>query len=116
MAVFDNVQKASEAVARIIAAHILPCTLEFMDNMTINLVEDDVKIGLPRDAQAILLIEVDGHAGQVADEALIVEEQLKKSGATQIVVAKDAEEKNRILGSPPQGPARPGPLQAHDHP
>lgn len=64
MAVFDNVQKASEAVARIIAAHILPCTLEFMDNMTINLVEDDVKIGLPRDAQAILLIEVDGHAGQ----------------------------------------------------
>ena len=41
MAVFDNVQKASEAVARIIAAHILPCTLEFMDNMTINLVEDD---------------------------------------------------------------------------
>ena len=92
----DNVQKASEAVARIIAAHILPCTLEFMDNMTINLVEDDVKIGLPRDAQAILLIEVDGHAGQVADEALIVEEQLKKSGATQIVVAKDAEEKNRI--------------------
>ena len=96
MAVFDNVQKASEAVARIIAAHILPCTLEFMDNMTINLVEDDVKIGLPRDAQAILLIEVDGHAGQVADEALIVEEQLKKSGATQIVVAKDAEEKNRI--------------------
>ena len=80
----------------IIAAHILPCTLEFMDNMTINLVEDDVKIGLPRDAQAILLIEVDGHAGQVADEALIVEEQLKKSGATQIVVAKDAEEKNRI--------------------
>ena len=96
MAVFDNVQKASEAVARIIAAHILPCTLEFMDNMTINLVEDDVKIGLPRDAQAILLIEVDGHAGQVADEALIVEEQLKKSGATQIVVAKDAEEKTRI--------------------
>ena len=96
MAVFDNVQKASEAVARIIAAHILPCTLEFVDNMTINLVEDDVKIGLPRDAQAILLIEVDGHAGQVADEALIVEEQLKKSGATQIVVAKDAEEKNRI--------------------
>ena len=67
-----------------------------MDNMTINLVEDDVKIGLPRDAQAILLIEVDGHAGQVADDALVVEEQLKKSGATQIVVAKDAEEKNRI--------------------
>ena len=96
MAIFPEVKRASQAVAGIIAAHVVPCTLEFMDNMTINLVEDDVKIGLPRDAQAILLIEVDGHAGQVADEALIVEEQLKKSGATQIVVAKDAEEKNRI--------------------
>ena len=69
-----------------------------------------MKIGLPRDAQAILLIEVDGHAGQVADEALIVEEQLKKSGATQIVVAKDAEEKNRIWEARAR-PARPGPLQ-----
>ena len=96
MAVFDDVQKASEAVAGIIAAHILPCTLEFMDNMTINLVEDDVQIGLPRDAQAILLIEVDGHPAQVADDAVTVEEQLKKNGATQIVVAKDAEEKNKI--------------------
>ncbi len=96
MAVFDDVQKASEAVSRIIAARILPCTLEFMDNMTINLVEDDVQIGLPREAQAILLIEVDGHAGQVADEAQVVEDQLKKSGATQIVVAKDAAEKNKI--------------------
>ena len=96
MAVFDDVQKASEAVSRIIAARILPCTLEFMDNMTINLVEDDVRIGLPREAQAILLIEVDGHAGQVADEAQVVEEQLKKSGAIQIAVAKDAAEKNKI--------------------
>ena len=47
MAVFDDVQKASEAVSRIIAARILPCTLEFMDNMTINLVEDDVRISRP---------------------------------------------------------------------
>ena len=45
MAVFDNVQKASEAVARIIAAHILPCTLEFMDNMTINLATYQVTVG-----------------------------------------------------------------------
>lgn len=93
--VFDNVQKASEAVARIIAARILPCMLEFMDNMTTDLAESDVKIGLPRGAQAILLIEVDGHAGQVTDEALTVEEQLRKSDATRIVVVEDAEEKNQ---------------------
>ena len=96
MAVFDNVQKASEAVARIIAAHILPCTLEFMDNPTINYVEDYVNIGLPRDAAAILLIEVDGHPAQVADEAVSVEKVLKDSGALEVVVAKDAAEKTRI--------------------
>ena len=96
MAVFDNVQKASEAVARIIAAHILPCTLEFMDNMTINLVEDDVKIGLPRDAQAILLIEVDGHPAQVADEAVVVERVLQQTGAVAVHVAKDAAEKFKL--------------------
>lgn len=96
MAVFDDVQKASEAVAGIIAAHVVPCTLELMDHVTINLVEDDVEIGLPRDAQAILLIEVDGHPAQVADEAEVVEAQLKKNGATQIVIAKDAAEKNKI--------------------
>lgn len=96
MAVFNEVPKASEAVARIIAAHVVPCTLEFMDNATINYVEDDVQIGLPREAQAILLIEVDGHPAQVAEEAAMVEEMLRKSGSTQIVVAKDAAEKNKI--------------------
>ncbi len=96
MAVFADVQNAADAVADIIAAHILPCTLEFMDKETINMVEDDVKIGLPRDAQAILLIEVDGHPAQVADDAETVEKQLKKNGATEIVVARNAEEKNKI--------------------
>ncbi len=96
MAVFDDVQKAADAVADIIAAHILPCTLEFMDNVTINMVEDDVKIGLPRSAQAILLIEVDGHPAQVEDDAATVEKQLSKNGASSVVVARDAEEKNKI--------------------
>ncbi len=96
MAVFADVQNAADAVADIIAAHILPCTLEFMDKETINMVEDDVKIGLPRDAQAILLVEVDGHPAQVADDAETVEKQLKKNGATEIVVARNAEEKNKI--------------------
>ncbi len=96
MAVFDDVQKAADAVADIIAAHILPCTLEFMDNVTINMVEDDVKIGLPRSAQAILLIEVDGHPTQVEDDAATVEKQLSKNGASSVVVARDADEKNKI--------------------
>lgn len=63
MAIFNDVQKASEAVAGIIAAHVVPCTLEFLDHATINYVEEDTHIGLPKDADALLLIEVDGHPG-----------------------------------------------------
>lgn len=96
MAIFDDVQKASEAVAGIIAAHVVPCTLEFLDHATINYVEEDKQIGLPKDADALLLIEVDGHPGQVADETEIVEKVLKECGATAIHVAQNEEEKNKI--------------------
>lgn len=112
MAVFDNVQKASEAVARIIAAHILPCTLEFMDNMTINLVEDDVKIGLPRDAQAILLIEVDGHARSGRPmKPSSSRNSSRRAAPTQIVVAKDAEERTGS-GKPAARPCPPWPASS----
>lgn len=96
MAIYSDMQRASQAVAGIIAAHVVPCTLEFLDHATINYVEDYVKIGLPRDAGAMLLIEVDGHPAQVEDEAAIVEKVLKDSGATSIVVAKDAAQKKEI--------------------
>jgi len=96
MAIFDDVNKASETVAAIIAAKIVPATLEFMDNFTIRTVEDFAHAGLPVDAKALLLIEVDGHPGQVADEAEKVESICKKLGATRIQVAKDAEERNKV--------------------
>lgn len=96
MAIFDDVNKASETVAAIIAAKIVPATLEFMDNFTIRTVEDFAHAGLPVDAQALLLIEVDGHPGQVADEAEKVEAICKKMGALRIQVAKDAAERNKV--------------------
>ena len=96
MAVFDDMQKAAEAVAGIIAAHVVPCTLEFLDNNTIVRVDDYTKAGLPRDAAAILLIEVDGHPAQVADEAVVVERVLQQTGAVAVHVAKDAAEKFKL--------------------
>ncbi len=60
LAIFDKMEDAAETVSAIIAAKIIPCTLEFLDAMTINSVEDYAKAGLPRDAAAILLIETDG--------------------------------------------------------
>ncbi|MBU1041492.1 MAG: FAD-binding protein [Proteobacteria bacterium] len=96
MAIFDDVNKACETVAAIIAAKIVPATLEFMDNFTIRTVEDFAHAGLPVDAKALLLIEVDGHPGQVADEAEKVEAICKQLGAVRIQVAKDAEERNKV--------------------
>jgi len=60
MVLFRRVEDAATAVSRIISSKIVPSTLEFMDNASIQCVEDYLNIGLPRDAGALLLIEVDG--------------------------------------------------------
>ena len=97
MAVFDDVNKASETVAGIIAAHIVPCTLEFLDNACIRYVEADAKIGLPTEAGAILLIEVDGgHVQMVEEDAAKVMEVCKKCGSSDIRIAQNEDEKNKI--------------------
>ncbi|MBD5553196.1 MAG: FAD-binding protein [Desulfovibrio sp.] len=96
MAVFADMQDAADAVAGIIAAHILPCTLEFLDNKTILKVDDFTHAGLPRDAGAILLIEVDGHPAQVAEDADKIQQVLKKCKATEVHVPKDETEKTKL--------------------
>lgn len=97
LAEYDDINKASETVAAIIANKIVPCTLEFLDNATIRYVEDFTKAGLPCDAAAILLIEVDGgHQALVDDDAAKVVEICKKNGALQVQMAKDAAEKHKL--------------------
>ncbi|MGE4297243.1 MAG: FAD-binding oxidoreductase [Desulfovibrionaceae bacterium] len=96
MAVYDDMEKASATVAAIIAAKILPCTLEFLDNATLRYVEDFRHAGLPLDAAAILLIEVDGHPAQVAEEAEKVVDICKKIGAVRVQAAETAEERNKL--------------------
>ncbi|MDR2726401.1 MAG: FAD-binding protein [Deltaproteobacteria bacterium] len=96
MAIFDDLQGAAEAVSGIIAAHVVPCTLELMDNLVINCVEDFIHAGLPRDAAAVLLIEVDGHPAQVEDDAAIVEKILRSGKVREIKTASDEEEKAKL--------------------
>ncbi|HAQ98219.1 MAG TPA: glycolate oxidase subunit GlcD, partial [Verrucomicrobiales bacterium] len=57
VATFEQMDRAAETVSAIIAAQIIPCTLEFLDRTTIHCVEDFAKIGLPLDCEALLLIE-----------------------------------------------------------
>ncbi|QTA82120.1 Lactate dehydrogenase, subunit alpha [Desulfonema limicola] len=96
MAVFDEMSKASETVAAIIASRIIPATLEFMDNFTIRAVEDYSRAGLPTDAAALLLIEVDGHPVQVEEDAQKVEQICNKMGARSVRVAKDDAERDKV--------------------
>lgn len=96
MAIFDAVGKASEAVAAIIANRIVPATLEFMDNFTIRAVEDFSRAGLPIDAAALLLIEVDGHPAQVEEDAGRVESICRELGATSIRVAENDAERDKV--------------------
>ncbi|WP_027179907.1 FAD-linked oxidase C-terminal domain-containing protein [Maridesulfovibrio bastinii] len=96
MAVFDNIDKASESVAAIIANKIVPCTLEFLDNASLRYVEAFTKAGLPVDADAVLLIEVDGHPAEVAEDAEKVVDLCKKIGATSVHLAETAEERDKL--------------------
>ncbi len=96
LAVYDDVLDASRTVAAIIAAKIVPATLELMDNFTIRTVENFRKAGLPVDAQAMLLIEVDGHPAQVEEEAAKVQKICKEQGAKSVDVAADAVQRDKI--------------------
>jgi len=69
LATFDRMEDAAETVSAIIAEKIIPCTLEFLDRMTVRCVEDYAAIGLPTDCEALLLMETDGHPAAVEDEA-----------------------------------------------
>ena len=92
LAYFDDVSRAGAAVSSIIAAKIIPSTMEIMDKATINCVEDYVGIGLPRQMAALLLIEVDGHPAAVAEDAQQVERLLAAAGAAEVHRAESAEE------------------------
>ncbi|MES2920153.1 MAG: FAD-linked oxidase C-terminal domain-containing protein [Verrucomicrobiota bacterium] len=96
LATYTRMDTAAATVSAIIAAHIIPCTLEFLDRRTIRCVEDFAHVGLPRDAEAILLIETDGHPAAVADEASRIEELARTHGATTVTRAKDAAEATRL--------------------
>ena len=96
VATFMAMDQAAQTVSDIIAAQIVPCTLEFLDRTTIHCVEDFAKVGLPLECEALLLIETDGHSAAVAEEAEEMEVIAQKNGATQVRVAKDDAEATRL--------------------
>ncbi len=96
MASFDEVGKAGEAVAAIIAAGIIPAGLEMMDKPATAAVEPYVKAGYDLDAAAILLCEADGTPEEVAEEIAAVTAVLRSAGAREIRVSQSEAERLRF--------------------
>ncbi|MDY6782583.1 MAG: glycolate oxidase subunit GlcD [Cyanobacteriota bacterium] len=97
LADFTSIEAAGEAVAGIIGAGIIPAGMEIMDNLSINAVEDVVATGCyPRDAEAILLVELDGLQVEVTENQRRVGEICQEIGARNITTAWDAETRLKL--------------------
>ena len=89
LAVYDRIEDAAATVSAIVAARIIPCTLEFLDRMTATCVEEYAHVGLPTDCAAVLLMETDGHPAAVADEAAQMAALARTHGARAVRTAAD---------------------------
>jgi glycolate oxidase len=96
MASFDNIRRAGDAVAAVIAAGIIPAGLEMMDKPMTAAVEDFVKAGYDLSAEAILLCESDGTPEEVAEEIERMSAVLRQCGATALAVSRDEAERLRF--------------------
>ncbi|MDH4019853.1 MAG: FAD-binding protein [Xanthomonadales bacterium] len=96
MAAFDDIEKAGNAVAGVIAAGVIPAGFEMMDQAAIQAAEDFVKAGYPTDAAAILLCELDGTEEEVSTQIGKVDALLASAGATEISLASDEIERVRF--------------------
>ena len=93
MASFDDVEKAGDAVAAVIAEGIVPAGLEMMDKPATRAVEEFVRAGYDLEAAAILLCEADGTPEEVEEEIERVKAVFMRAGATQIRVSRDEAER-----------------------
>ncbi|MCS7280933.1 MAG: FAD-binding protein [Desulfobacterota bacterium] len=95
VAVYDSVEKAGETVFRVLENGVIPGKIELLDNWVINRIEEMMPMGLPKEADAMLLFECDGIEEAVQKETDKIVEIAKIYGARDVRVAKDMDEANR---------------------
>jgi len=93
LAVFDRMDDATQAVVDITAAGIVPAALEMMDRTTIEAVERGSAVGLPRDAEAVLLVEAEGVREHTERAVRMAQEACVRAGARQVRAARDEQER-----------------------
>ena len=96
MAGFPSVEQAGRAVASIIGNGIIPAAMEMMDKASIHASESFCHPGYPLEAEALLIIELDGPAAEVDAELHAVQSEVQAAGATTLAVAKSEEERRLI--------------------
>jgi glycolate oxidase len=96
LAAYESLETAGEIVARIVASGLLPGAIEIMDNLAIQAAEAAVQAGYPRDAQGLLIVELDGEAGTVEKEFPDLMEIIHSSGAYEVRVATGDADRMRI--------------------
>ena len=93
MGVFDSINDAMNAVYKTMASGVTPVAMEFLDNLSIRAVEDKFHKGLPKEAGAILITEVDGNMdSEITYQLDKIKEKFNENGCKEFKVAKDSKE------------------------
>ena len=93
LAIYDSIEEGSETVSAIVAAGMVPATLEMMDQLVIKAVEESIHCGLPLDCATVLIIEVDGLKDDLEAQTQAIVDLCKAHGAREVRVAKDDAER-----------------------
>ena len=96
LAIFDRMEPATETVVDITAAGIIPAALEMMDRLTIEAVERGAPVGFPRDAEAVLLVEVEGVREQTERSVNLIQTICQRNGAREVRVARGETERQLL--------------------
>ena len=96
LAAYQSLEAAGEAVSMVIAAGLLPAAIEIMDNLAIQAAETAVQAGYPMDAKGLLIVELDGETAIVESEFEALMEVMEESGAYEIRIATDDEQRAKI--------------------
>jgi glycolate oxidase len=92
IAVFDDMVAGGQAVSDVLAVGVVPAKIEFVDNFMIRRIEEMSPMGFPTDAKALILMQTDGSPAAVETESEQIIGIMKKSGARDVRMAKDAAE------------------------
>ncbi len=96
LASYASLEAAGDAVARVVASGLLPGAMEIMDRLAIEAAEAAVGAGYPREAAAVLIVELEGLRESVAAESARLRETIAATGATEVRVADSSEERMAI--------------------